>query len=96
MPPSVPQRSSTYALDQACTDADAMVTRIARFVLHASALAERMDGMPVTDLRAAHLRAERVLALQVAAGAGRRAISRIGLADVPAQVLPADVAARPA
>ena len=79
MSPPLLHSGSDHALEQACRDAEVLVSRVAKLVLHASALAARMEAMPVAaDLRAAHQRSERVRVLRDAAEAGRRSITRAG------------------
>lgn len=64
------------ALEQACREVEGTVSRLAKIVLHASALAERMDAAAGTELRASPRHSEHVRVLRQAAEAGRQAISR--------------------
>jgi len=66
--------------EQACRDVEDSIRRIAAIVLHASALAERMDAPAVTDVPSRRARPDRVRALRAAAAAGEHAIRRIALA----------------
>jgi hypothetical protein len=71
---------SVGALEQACQDVEGTVSRLAKLVLHASALADRMDAVELTDPPLDHGRSEHVRVLRQAAEAGRRAIAEAGLA----------------
>ena len=68
------------ALDQACRDVEGTVSRLAKIVLHASALAERLAAAAPADPPARHEQREHVRVLRRAAEAGRQAISQAGLA----------------
>lgn len=95
---------SDRALEHACQEVEATVSRVAKLVLHASALADRMETTAAADPHTAVQRRERVRLLRAAAEAGRRTISQVELvepsggAPVPAQTGsgPTAVAAPPA
>ena len=74
------RRSSAAAREQACLEVEVSVSRLAKLVLHASALADRMEAIPASDLDSVRRRRERVRVLRGAAEAGERAIRDIGLA----------------
>lgn len=71
------------ALDRACRDVEQTVSRVARLVLHASALADRMDAMAVDGPHAAAQRQARLRLLRDAAEAGRRTLGQVPLATAP-------------
>jgi hypothetical protein len=70
------RRASERALDDVCRDVEATVCRIAKLVLHASALADRMDR--TADVPAdGRVAGERVRVLREAAEAGRRTLAQV-------------------
>ena len=73
------RRRSDLAREQACREVELSVTRMAKLVLHASALADRTEAMSTADLETGRRRRERVLVLRRAAESGERAIRRIGM-----------------
>ena len=77
--PSLPSDAAS-ALEQACREVEGTVSRLAKIVLHASALADRMDAVAGTDAPLDQGQSESVRVLRQAAEAGRRAISQVGLA----------------
>ena len=89
MPGPSPNRSSE-ALEGACRDVEATVSRVAKVVLHASALADRMDTAAATDPHTTRQRQERVRVLRGAAEAGRRTILQVQLAAGPGDDVRAD------
>lgn len=81
------RRASERALDEVCRDVEATVCRVAKLVLHASALADRMDrtaGVPADGGAAA----ERVRVLREAAEAGRRTLAQVCVAGSTGVRLP--------
>ena len=78
------QQTSARALEQACRDVEATVSRVAKVVLHASALADRLEMTAAGEPLLALQRQERIRVLRGAAEAGRRRIRRVELAAVPA------------
>ena len=79
-------------LDDACRDVEDTVSRIAKVVLHASALADRIDTMAAAEPHSTPQRQERLRVLRGAAEAGRRTIERVQLDGAPgsAAVAPPD------
>lgn len=75
MPGPLPQAGCELALDGACRDVEATIARVAKLVLHASALADRMDR--VTDPDTTPQRQQRVRVLRDAAEAGRRTMCQV-------------------
>ena len=76
--PFLPNESD-HALEVACRAVEGEVSRLAKLVLHASALADRMDagaaGQPTSPRHS-----DSVRVLRQAAEAGRQAIARTGAA----------------
>ncbi len=66
------------ALDTACRDVEGEVSRLAKLVLHASALADRMEAPAMADPPGRPGHSDHVRVLRQAAEAGRRAISQAG------------------
>ena len=62
-------------------EVDAHRAGIARLVALTTALADRMEQLPVPDLRTAQQRSARIAVLREAAEAGRRALAGRGRAD---------------
>jgi hypothetical protein len=69
--PSLPSDAAS-ALEQACQDVEGTVSRLAKIVLHASALADRMDAVAGTGAPLDQGQSESVRVLRQAAEAGRR------------------------
>lgn len=80
MPDSFLRPASEVERERACREVEDSIRRIATLVLHASALAERMDALAATDVPSGPSRPDRVRALRAAAAAGEHAICRIALA----------------
>lgn len=76
--PSMPT-DSDRALEAACRDVECEVSRLAKLVLHASALADRMDATAVVQPTSPN-HGDHVRVLRQAAEAGREAICRTGAA----------------
>jgi hypothetical protein len=81
---SILRQTSEEALERACRDVEATVSRVAKVVLHASALADRIDTTAPTEAHTALQRQERLRVLRGAAEAGRRTIWQVELAAVSA------------
>lgn len=76
------QQTAEDALEQACRAVETTVSRVAKVVLHASALADRFElTTPEEPLLALQCQ-ERVRVLRSAAEAGRRTIWQVELAAV--------------
>lgn len=73
-------------LERSCREVEAAVSRVAKVVLLASALAEQVDARSAVDPAVAAQRPGRVRLLRDAAEAGRRTISELAApARPPAQ-----------
>lgn len=75
--------ASEDALDRACRDVEETVSRVAKVVLHASALADRMDALAPAGASPAPQHQERLRLLRGAAEAGRRTLGQVPLAAAP-------------
>ena len=77
------RRTHEDALDRACRDVEQTVSRVAKLVLHASALADRMDAMAAAGPQTAAQRQARLRLLRDAAEAGRRTLGQVPVATTP-------------
>jgi hypothetical protein len=74
------RRRPERALDAACREVEATVSRVTRIVLHASALADRLDAGAAVDGPLGPVQAGHVRVLREAAESGRRVVQQLALA----------------